>query len=824
MMTGVIVHEGVRYCIIPDVRATEGFYWDGGPSLRSPLDKDGNLVDPAGRRVTSAVPVLEKDLWTASNKLVTLQDWPVYPFSSRIFELPPAVVDRIIMQTTVTPTKGTPNSRAKVGWEGIILNRDFVVAQLGVGLEVWPPRVIPEWTQFFFLFAPGTQKLFEQGTVFFDDREPIVYGYKEGSSRPTVVQGDTRLIQGRKGAFCRIMTAPRWIVFRARNGDDTHGILPFQIGDNGELRIPRAGDRRKSAFAHRVEPRELDSTQPPIALAVDFGTSNTAVAVGAGAGEMPVLLRFTEESRAVNLTAMAQLDPSSGGEFKYRFFPLTNEYSNPLPTILLQFDEPGGPFADSSLFPKRAIPGVNFSSSAIQQFARGRNLKQDFKWKDRGEGPEHRRAYLEHLALIVGWELRTQHATRARASVDTLFTCPLAFSEDQTENLSRTVSAFRETLESCGLRPKAMGSLMSESLANLHYVKRMKTQGANVEGERHVVVDIGGGTTDIAVFSGTGEPLLLDSLYIGGKDVAEHLLAFRITEQNRWQPVAKVLGLQENAAPTGPGDTHWTEMAQCLLISRMAADDGRGLGRLAADFDEQKMRDLLGEIATLLVFVTLYAIRMAVLARSGDGIPKATDVWVWYAGLGSRLFDLAPLGRGMMDRRKTAVQMLREAVKELPDLKNVDVQFDWTYGKESVCRGTLFACDARENDSARDEKPLDLKTVWWADVPRQKGAIAWSDLYDARTINEFTENDRLSAKIDELVRCFEAAVSVVGRTTFGSGWAADEARLKKMRSTVVKDFARACGDIKNSKKQAPKHPVRYVTDRIKKSEVCELVE
>jgi len=668
------------------------------------------------------------------------------------------------------------------------------------------------------MFAPGNQALIEQGGLaLFEDREPCVYGFNPKGG--AIVEAETRLIGGRMGAFCRMAVPPRWISFRSRSDHNvTYGILPLQFGERGELRMPRPSDRRKSAFD-----RAFDSTQAKgngsTWLAVDFGTSNTAVAVSEGAEVRD--LAFREGSRAVNLTASVGLDPATSPEFGVRFFPIDFEYTNPISTILIEFDEAGHSFKDSYLFPKRAIPGIRLDDpGVIQAYARKGFLKQDFKWRDTEDGPTHQRAFLEHLAFAVAWELRVQDENQARPAVKVVFTCPLAFNERQTESLNRTVSSFRETLLASGFGPVEVQTVVSESLANLYYVRHENPSGKQVQSERHVVIDIGGGTTDISVFTGKGDPLLLDSLYIGGKDIAGSLLYFRITNQDGWKPVAKVLGLDSNAPPRGAGDRQWTEMAQCLLINRMKARGGQGISALAAEFSEEEMQDLLGEVAALLVFLTTYAVRMAALPQADKSIPAASKIWVWYAGLGSGLFDMFPLGRGQMDRWKTAQGVLKRVAFEFSETKDLDIQFRRTFGKQSVCRGALLSL-LPQQDGAPD--PLDFATIWWADLDDSKAPIAWTKPYTPATVRTFEDAEREAITTKELFSCFETAVRVVGQTTFGSEWAPEDARLSEARKAFPEHYARACLKIKEQPSSAPKHPVLFVTNEMKK-DVCELIE
>ena len=818
-MRGVFTHGGTHYCILPKSSADTESHIPGGPPIGKAARDDGKrLLTVTKTPIPNTFAFKEEDLWIPEERLVSIKGWPVYPFAQSLFTLPAAVVDEIFASTNIVRKDNSPDAIVTVNWHGVPLTRHFKVAELGVGIAAWPPRVIPDWDNFFLMFAPGNQALINQGgAALFEEREPCVYGFADGQGDTAIVEAETRLIGSRMGAFCRMAVPPRWISFRSRSERSvTYGILPLQFGERGELRMPRSGDRRKSAFAKTFGPSQTKGNRSTW-IAVDFGTSNTAIAVYDG-NQVDSLV-FDEGSRAVNLTGSVGLDPATSPEFGVRFFPLSFEYSNPLSTILIEFDETGQPFKDSDLFPKRAIPGIRLvDPGAIQDYARKGFLKQDFKWKDSEEGPIHQRAFLEHLAFAVAWQLRIQDEDRKRPAIKVVFTCPLAFNVKQTESLKRSVTSFQETLTASGFGPVEVQTVVSESLANLYYVRDRNPSGSQIQSERHVVIDIGGGTTDISIFTGKGDPILLDSLYIGGKDIAGSLLYFRSTSQDGWKPVAKVLGLDTKVSPQKNGDSKWTEMAQCLLINRMGTRDGDGISKLASEFSAENMQDLLGEVGALLVFVTTYAIRMAALARPEMDLPAASKIWVWYAGLGSRLFEMFPLGRGKMDRWKTAQGVLKRVALEFPETKQLDISFDKAYGKESVCRGALLSL--LEADAP---DPLDFATIWWADLLKVTPPIQWTHPFSAAAIQPLSDDERAAITTKELFGCFETAVRIVGQTTFGSEWTPDDDRMNVARSRFPENFARAVLDIKKQSSKSPKHPVLYVTTAMK-TDLCELIE
>jgi hypothetical protein len=818
---GVLSHQGVRYCILPrDLPNAEGTYYKDGPLLATPTDAQGRLIDVRGARISDrvAVPFAEGDLWVASDQLVTVKDWPVYPFSPRLFDLPLAVVEQVFDCTTVW----REGSRAdvEIDWGGIRLARSFTLGQLGVGIAVWPPRVLPDWQHFFFLFAPGTAELVETKRVpLFAEREPVVYGIAPEAAGGRLVAGELKLVRDGGAAFCRLAVPPRWLGFRSRlDPAVTHGILPLDVS-SGALRMPAGGER----WRHPGTPPSRRATvQEPVRLAVDFGTSNTALAVATGSASSARKLSFTPASRAVNLTAPAGLDPTLSPEFRYRFFPLIAQYENPMPSILMEFRE-AEPFAGSWLLPCRSIPVLAEAEQGnLLGLARTGNLKQNFKWRAREDGgPDQRRAFMEHLALVVGWELRTQEPTAERSRLELAFTRPLAFGSEETEQATAAAGVFRDTLTRCGFQVESeQRPPVSESLANFLFVSDHGGEGHGGRDERHVVIDIGGGTTDICIFKDRDTPLLFDSLYIGGKDLAEAFLARKLGDGARLAALADALGLPPGGAGAGRDST---EVLQWQLVSLMAKGGERGVAQIAERFNDHQLRDLLGQMVALLTFATLYAVRMAIQPRPDQDLPAAGRVWLQYAGLGARLFQLCPLAPGQMDRWLSAKQLLQRAIRRLPEASDLELSFTQPIGKESVCLGALAALLDGQPDAEHPDVGPELRTLWWAETGDGSTAIHWSDLYDGRRLAELDLREVEGFRTEQLFDCFRIAVEEAGKLGFDVHWQPDAARLRQGSREVRDSFIAACKEIRKNDRRRPAHPVRSSTGKAKAA-IAELLE
>ena len=336
-------------------------------------------------------------------------------------------------------------------------------------------------------------------------------------------------------------------------------------------------------------------------------------------------------------------------------------------------------------------------------------------------------------------------------------------------------------------------------------------------------------------------PVLLDSLYIGGKDVATSLLRYRVEHQGRWENVAKVLNT--DYTPQGPGDVNWTEIMQLLLINRMGQPGGKGMAQLAADLAKNEMRDLMGEVGVLLVFVTLYALRMAAAERpehEPEPLPPADEIAILYTGFGSRLFDLFPLHGGSLDRWITAQQALTQGASQLPELNGIRLKFNRLTNREkdSVCMGALhstFGQSAANKTSQAQEfaftvgktitpiNPFDLRTVWWATSRLGDKDIEWTDLYEKKQAKKLDDAGRQAIKTDALSECLHIALECVGHSTFGKDWEPDANLCNELLADLPAQFGKACYMIQQNRDDAPAHPVRLVTDAMK-DVVCALME
>ena len=816
-MPGVLKFEDKEFWLIPETvsSSNRGQEWRSDVPITSKprmTAGDKNFIDVGGSPVVGAVPVFEREFWTAAKLLVTVKGFSCYPINEALFgKLPGGFVDILIGQMKVGWRTQEREATFQINWDGILITRKYDVAEFAVGVAAWPRHVLPEWKHFYFIFSLGTAEQQSQQVKPFarpvDAERPAIEPFilfLNDANR--LVRSETVISRDEVQAVCRSEMVPRAIGFFDREQPRLcHGLLPIVVSpSDGAISLSRrrAESPKLSSFDALKLPTPTEELERRLVVAVDFGTTNTAVAVSAEDGGSEVL-QFSGNTLAVNLTESSGLNPGSWSFSRQGFFPLVTPLSNPLSTLLVEFDD--RTFSDSKLLPARCIPGDTLSDTEIWSWApkSAGHLKQEFKWQDDEAGANYRSAFLEQLGLIVAGELRTNTAYRTRRNVHTVFTCPLSFTNRQMQSLTRAGQAFSESLASCGLRVTTRGSLVSESIANYYLIRNtVKNLGSRSSSERHVVIDIGGGTTDISVFTGQGDPLRLDSLYVGGKDLTETLLSDRLTNHDNSERLVQQLF---GKAPTDSSLDART--VQQLLVRRMAKRGG--LEAIASSMAEAGLSGTLAEMLILLTFATIYGIRMAALPGTTDSgeVPGAKNIWVWFSGLGSRLFELAPVVKGQLNRREISHRILKtSAAAAVPD---ATVTFKWRPSNEaklSVCQGALFVPESADS--------LALDTLWWADLKATSPPIIWKSPYDQTKAMQLSNGDEETATTEELERCVQSSLeSVVKYLNFRLR----PEQKKEINNNIPLNYRAALVTIIGDDLGAPSHPVRQVTDGLKES-------
>jgi len=816
---GVISAGTTRYCLIPEDRSKvqDLALFQGGPSARS-FDWDRSTREvktPVGNRVPGSKVIQESEIWTPGNLLVAIgqgqgKSLPVCPLSLGFLAQPAELLADVLSLLSVDMA----NDKAvfHLNWDGIFCRKEYTVVMLPVGVAVWPPREVPGWSPYFLLLGPGTKET--QAPPPFKRFAPVAYG-QGGGGQP----GERRIYEANYLAMIRTEGAPRLVGFVDQQAVD---LQARETPLGFSLMGPGATDISFLGFADWVERALQASVAPPVTssrelrVAIDFGTSNTAVAVRSG-NEPPRLLSFDQAGRAGVPTAAVGLDPYSYKNTYYHFFPAELAYTNPLPTILLDLardDSQAVPFGESRSLPRFVIPPPKpvFDEDEAQHFSANEVLKQDFKW--RGDDIL-RRAFLEQFALVVAYQLRRELSSLPQVLTLT-GSYPLAYDHEQHGHLIEAFEDVQTVFERGGFKGVVLEELISESYANYLFIDEQYRSMNRNENGRLLVVDIGGGTTDICVSTEVGSVCYLDSLMIGGKDLSEKLLPYRVNNQGRVDQVLKALNLK--VKPVSRDDRQWCDAVQYILIKKMK--EGDGVRSLRASFQNNGMGDLLGELLALLTFATAYGARLALQPDPS----KVKRLSVRFGGLGSRLFDMAPLPPPAAKPWEAAKRVLLDVIRALPEMRDVAVNIDrFPEPKEAVCRGTALA---KAGIGPAAENRTTLQTLWWSDIPLSGGgSIAWNSDFSAGVAKDFSADDMDDVHATPLVEVVEAAVKRVGKATFGDGWRPKGEAISEMKDQLPGYYRNGCSRLRDNggAGNLVHHPIRQVTEGLKEI-LCAVIE
>ncbi len=378
-----------------------------------------------------------------------------------------------------------------IHWKLTLLGREFNWPTLPkykplqeASLALWPPQVSEDW-RLYVLMATGADKN-TYGRWSLVDEQGVAGGVVEASKS--------------EGDYLNILPNPE---------DPSHGnanrpraLLLRDTSDN----------ERGVLLLNRLE--EPTSVEKSADLAMDFGTSNSCLAYSVNNDEAKPLV-FDEKSGPQMLWGEApRLENPGAVPFRWGG---TKGY---FPTVLLSrrgasFNGVRADNLEAAHLFNVDIPGLHkemetrvFDGTLGKQWA----PHFDLKWESDAEHPWRRAAFLGLTLLYAYAELFFKHGAKIKRGV---FTFPLAFGKSQREGfLSEAEQVVTRINQLCHGAQAASPNCkyqVSESEAIAQAVKSHSNEAV-----LEVFVDIGGGTTDIAIRH-DGQYPVLDSIKLAGK-------------------------------------------------------------------------------------------------------------------------------------------------------------------------------------------------------------------------------------------------------------------------------------------------------------------
>lgn len=285
----------------------------------------------------------------------------------------------------------------------------------------------------------------------------------------------------------------------------------------------------------------VSSTQPAT-VAVDFGTTNTVACLD---NKSPIVF----QTRVTLPIFQPSSDADNRRDFKWSFvdfLPLI-EYATPIPTVAKRREIDVGEsaelkavadgrddrplFSDMIFFqPPLGDPVLNQTRTDVERFkSTQQRLLFNLKWAEDPLTRDVSRRFLREFMLLASAELTAQGRDPSRARWR--FSYPEAMRGqdlvDLKENIQRAWTDLFVNVEGgVELDPhpenQPIRPLTSESAAAAKYFLNYNV-GGQFAGPLTIVLDIGGGTTDIAVLS-NGSPLWRSSFRLAGGDFVTHFL------------------------------------------------------------------------------------------------------------------------------------------------------------------------------------------------------------------------------------------------------------------------------------------------------------
>lgn len=449
-------------------------------------------------------------------------------------------------------------------------------------------------------------------------------------------------------------------------------------------------------------------------VAVDFGTTNTVACLDS---REPVSIK----ARIVHPVATARASgPARSMELvqKLRDFLPADDRTLPTPTVIIgrSLDAEGRDVLDADqtmddallvrhlmyFQPDYAEDGTITAIPLREWSALLNSIRYDLKWSRSRDMRDAARRYLRQLMLMIAAEWARNGGDPAKLRWH--FSRPHDMGDDH-DFIAQLRSALEDIVPDPA--PDAIRPLLYEGDAAAEYILDERTKGSGTKGALNVILDIGGGTTDIAVWTGGAQPrnLLSVSLRIAGGDFfTDHIMANPeiLTDfgLRTWTDVVRQLGSESDASLKD----NIRYIGELLFSgSTLDAAIGRSWSRVSGTDQVRGLKEtsflFLGGVAWFVGRHLRELIRTGQVDRSA-----LQDVAVAFCGRGAGLFSRlhGPDPRARTDVARILLLMAVAAGEARPAFPQVQVS---PHPKIEVAAGMILMADRNSSESGGDGAP-----------------------------------------------------------------------------------------------------------------------
>lgn len=471
---------------------------------------------------------------------------------------------------------------------------------------------------------------------------------------------------------------------------------------------------------------------------VDFGTTNTHIEYAIG-NDAPKPLSYSRDSSLLGTLHKTDIETievisAKGGvnifrPIEFNFLPLVigrNEPSNfPQRTILvenypLNWSNPTSPFVDTT------IPTPYHKKDYGEKTVFHSNLK----WSNFSNSSERKKTtnFLESLLLLI-----KAHALHNNANLSQLrlvWTYPVGMKASSIEKLSDTWEELTGRILPQGV------NIMRTNESVTPYFFFKNTEGFVAHSNSSINIDIGGGTTDISIFS-KGELNLVSSYMIGGNslfgdgyksdpvelngfvqkyksDIKKHISEREITGEQE-----KILSQFENKRKSTEIISFFFSIESNPLLvngSSPILDRNELLTKRAKDDSHMKLPVLI------FYYSILYHV-VKTVEQHGISTPR----FITFSGKGSKIVELL----GNENQIKRLTRHVVSHINNEPDSINIKIGINRLLAKEVTAKGGIYWSNEASADDIHTAKG---KIKHWTGLIRED--ISYKMLEDKALINE----------------------------------------------------------------------------------------